>query len=407
GPVECVAVCPDGNRVITVCDKTSVRLHELNSGQELRRFPRTPSPILDVAFLDDASSLMLADVKQNVRIWPLDPRESERQPTAIQAIRRWHCSDSQLKGLVAYPIADDDLVVLSNQEAIEFWRVSTGERVQSVGPTDPGARDPHFTSDGKYLSVYNFNVDRGTVVDLWDWRESRLVHEWKKAANASIHPRLPYFAVTSYDGKFRVGSTTDWQLMDPPTAAVNVEIGVHAELALTFANHLPRLAATYLARGSVHVYDMDGLTPKLRFEIPTHPSSAEFPVFSPDDNYLVQTSLGDNSFDVYDAHTGRKLRSVPKVTRSVLGLNFSPDGKRLLAVGDDNRFRLWNTENWQLCYESPYANSPDDHVAWACFTADGESIVTVGATGMMTVHRAASQKTFDAGIKVLTTILQD
>ncbi|HEB93882.1 MAG TPA: TIR domain-containing protein, partial [Gammaproteobacteria bacterium] len=91
--------------------------------------------------------------------------------------------------------------------------------------------------------------------------------------------------------------------------------------------------------GTLHLWD--ATTGKLlrTLERPTGPVNAV--AYSPDGKTLLSGS-GDGTLRLWDATTGKLLRTLEGHTDSVRAVAFSPDGKTLLSGSDDSTLRLWD-----------------------------------------------------------------
>jgi WD40 repeat protein len=101
-------------------------------------------------------------------------------------------------------------------------------------------------------------------------------------------------------------------------------------------------------------------------------------VFSPDAHWLLLARVEGNSSPdpmVVDAKQQKFVDVLPGHHGSVLDMNFSPDGQRLVTACEDGLIRIWQVADWKLAATLTGHVGP---VHWADFSPDGKYIASAG-----------------------------
>jgi WD40 repeat protein len=72
GPVNSVAMLPDGWRALSASDDRTLRLWDLETGAELRRFEGHVGPVFSVAVLLDGRRAISGSWDNSLRLWDID-----------------------------------------------------------------------------------------------------------------------------------------------------------------------------------------------------------------------------------------------------------------------------------------------------------------------------------------------
>jgi WD40 repeat protein len=75
-----------------------------------------------------------------------------------------------------------------------------------------------------------------------------------------------------------------------------------------------------------------------------HGSGVTSVAFSPDGKRIVSTSL-DKTLKVWDAETGKEIRTLDEQTDGVWSVAYSPNGKRIVLGSMDKTIRIWELED--------------------------------------------------------------
>jgi WD40 repeat protein len=117
---------------------------------------------------------------------------------------------------------------------------------------------------------------------------------------------------------------------------------------------------------------------RLERELHGHESAVAQVVYSPDGRHLATAGYLDETARLWDVPSGKQLR-VFAGARPLLGLAFTPDGRRLAAIGPD-AVQMWDPETGHeaITLRPPIGKRPDDLAfnARLAFSPDGHYLVT-------------------------------
>jgi len=78
-------------------------------------------------------------------------------------------------------------------------------------------------------------------------------------------------------------------------------------------------------------------------------------VWSPDSSQIVSACPSSDTLQIHDANTGKTIVTYEKSDTAMFYIAWSPDGKSIAAVGEDNTVRVWKASNGQenITYKPP------------------------------------------------------
>jgi WD40 repeat protein len=111
--------------------------------------------------------------------------------------------------------------------------------------------------------------------------------------------------------------------------------------------------------------------------------------FSPDGAKIASAGCNDYSFRIWETESGKTLVNGAKAHKGfVVAIAFSPDGKKLLTSGRDMTVKLWDAESGKLL--KTYADLPSNAESLA-FSKDGKRFLA-GARNVVLLYDTTSGK---------------
>jgi WD40 repeat protein len=301
---------PDGKLLATETP-SHVRLLDAASGKELRRFPINFGPLQP---WEETASRGRVSFDQ-----------SQRYVTAFRYI-----FDEKKKGYIV------------NSERI-VWNLSTGQKVWAI---QGFSSSPVFTADGNHLAAADFTplrTEGGKKVEGYKVKVWNLATGKEIVSQKLVHSIFPLKLAFSADGKrLAVGGeeTSVWDLATGKKALANSN---SSSGLLAFTPDSQRLLIASMKgeqQEEVKILELAS-GKKLPSEIELFclrlKKSHLHTLLSPDGKWLVSTSPG--RVTLWEAATGKEVRSFGRFWRSYSPPTFSPDG-HWLAWSDDQTLKV-------------------------------------------------------------------
>jgi len=309
------------------------------------------------------------------------------------AARVWRVADGQL--LVTLPVNDGDsnqgvysrlspdgrqvLTVANDRNNkildAQIWDVATGKSIATLPGHSNLIGDAAFTPDSR--TVVTSDWDNKAII--WNSADGRSLGDLHGASNFAISPDGSRIASSEMYGP----TLTVWDITTKKSVAI-LQGHQRAQInSIAYSRDGSRIVSTSFDN-TARIWDAE--SGKLLFSLP-HGDAAMTADFSPD-GLVVVTASNDKNVRFWDAKTGKLLGAAVRMNEMVRGLEFSPDGSKIIAVCADGSGQLLNARShqrlaaftafWGFSYQ--YRNS-----FW--FSADGSRIVTSGPDGDANIWR--------------------
>jgi WD40 repeat protein len=361
--VTSVAFSPDSRFLLTGSDDATARVWDIASGRTIAVLPGHTGGINAALFSADGKTIVTASSDATARLW--------RSPGA-EASRTFAGGNLRSSSDARY-------VLTRALRALFVYDRSTGSSKRLRLPD--AIYDARISPDGRYVLA---SLDSLSGVLLWDVRTGRrrTFESDVTYATGCFSPDGRMIALGADDGSthlFRIGERTAFHVvrhpkLPPPKDEFDVDAPDSTIQSVAFSPTGDRLVTTSGDR-TARVWDVATGRPVSVFR--GHSDTVWDAVFSPDGSLVASTESIIGGARVWDARTGRRLLRLPRVT-SEQAPQFSPDGKRLIAI-EDKTVRVYDIPTGNVLLQT---RLPTSEIASAAFDRTGKFIVVGDATGV-------------------------
>jgi WD40 repeat protein len=355
-PVESLSFAPDGKTLATASYDKTLRLWDVETGEELYRIGQKRA-LTRIAFAPDGKTLASGDLAGKVGLWDVN-QGTERV--------RFQAHDERVTSL---EFTADGRTLLTGAESstVRLWDPATGKELPRKGDLPPADRFGTFAPDGETLALWG----RDCSIRLWDtvtWREKQPRDgHGDYLDGVAVAPDNKTLATASGDGirvwEAATGRQRHWLRPEEPGTCRGVALSPDGR---TIAGATGRLIQFW-----------DAGTGRALRSIPTDGSNFGV-AFSPDGQVVYSASL--STVQCWDLTTGETLRTFARRPDTMDRLRFptdltvSADGQRVLMFAADGQLRMWDTADGQLI---PVPDDLREVAAPIAFSRDGRTLAFV------------------------------
>jgi WD40 repeat protein/serine/threonine protein kinase len=281
--VRCVAISPDGKRLVSGSLDTKLKVWDADTGQVVLSFKAHILPAYCVAISPDGKRLVSGSQDKTLKVWDADKGQE-------LLILKGH---ADAVWCVAISPDGKRLVSGSQDKTLKVWNADTGQEVLTLkGHTLP-VTGVAISPDGKRI------VSGSDTLKVWD------ADKGQELLSLGGHLAPIWCVAISPDGKRLVTGSLDKTLK---------------------------------------VWDAD--TGQQLLTLKGHAAPVSCVAISPDGKRLVSGS-SDKTLKVWDADKGQELLSLEGHADAVRCAAISPDGKRVVSGSDDKTLKVWDAHKSQ------------------------------------------------------------
>ena len=354
---------PNGKTIATACVDRMVRLWDVNTGHEIRKFKGHSNEIYAVAFSPNGKTVATGSDDKTLRTWDV---ETGKQVL----IMRGH---TDYINQLIFSHDGKKIATASQDKTARIWDAKTGKEILQIKENSHSINSVVFSPDDKQIVM---GSDDKTV-RIWDTIHGRELSQFtghsQGVLSVTFSPDGLKLATASRDRTARI-----WDVVSRKEL---LQLSGHSNdvISVAFSPDGQKLA-TGSRDGTARVWD--ALTGKELVQFKGHLYIVGSVAFSPDGQKLLTTG-SDNTARIWEVATNREIVTFKGHSASITSLAVSHDGKKIFTGSFDKTARLWDiaTSQERLIFQGhtswirSVAFSPDDtKVA----TSSGNTLPTNG-----------------------------
>lgn len=350
--VKAVDYSQDGRLVLTGSGDSTVRVWDVTTGQEIRRFEGDMQDINSAVFSPDSGFVLTGSRNDHtVRLWDLASGEE---------VRRWgngNAGSFSLDGGRIFVFSEDNaqstMIDIETSEILhtilapQLWR-----RPESTG----------YSPDGTLYLDIPIDSDRMFIRRVADDAEILSLPISRLFQNFAFSPDNRYFVVNGDDNSVEVWDITTRERL-------HVLAGTLEVITLAFSPD-SRLLAAGTGERAVRVWDVASGHEVRQFN--GHTQSVRNVKFSGDSRYLLSGGF-DKVALLWDLRSTTPLEAFDTENFGFWYTHVSPDGQLLSAGREDGTVLVWNLHSNALLYQ---IQAGSESIWFADFTPDNRLLVT-------------------------------
>jgi WD40 repeat protein/tetratricopeptide (TPR) repeat protein len=372
GRVGPVSFSPDGERIVSGSNDTTIKIWDSATGAELMTLRGHGNWVGSIAFSPDGKRIISGSGDNTIKVW-------DAATGAELMTLRGH---GDWVGLIAISPDGKRIVSGSGDKTIKVWDAAIRAEAVTLGGHRDGVWSVAFSPDGKRI------VGTANRIAVWDATTGAEV--------MTLHDIWVEDALFSPDGKRIVSSGGDTiKVWDSATGAELMTFRGHGDWVSIAISPDGKRIVSGSEDKTIKVWD--SATGDELMTLRGHKECVKSVAFGPYGKRIVSAS-DDKTIKIWDAANGTELMTLRGHSGKVWSVAFSPDGKRIVSGSIDRTVKLWDAANGE---EVMTLRGHRNWVIPVAFSPDGKRIISGSGDNTIKVWDAAT------GAELMTFVVTD
>jgi len=356
--VNCVAISPDGKRIVSGSSDNTAKVWDADSGEEIMTLRGHQYDVLSASFSPDGKQIVSAGDYGEIKVWDASTGSE------VMALNR---HDGWISSVVFSPDGKQIVSAGYDDNTIKVWDAETGNELMTLRGHEGWVSSVAFSLDSRRI----VSSGRDNTIKVWDATTGSEVMTLRGAS----------YSVVSFspDGKFIIsGADKKIKILDSETGDELMTLRGHNGPieSVSFSPDDTKIVSGAMDN-TIRIWDVASGDELMTLR--GHEAIVTSVLFTPESRQIISGSW-DNTIRVWDVTIDRELTRFAGHKRFagykslVPSIAFSPDGKRIVSRSYDGKVKVWDvasaTEVMTLCKVS------NPSFSLVAFSPDGKHIVS-------------------------------
>jgi WD40 repeat protein len=361
GEITFITFNKSGTILATASVDRSVKVWDLESGEELLTLAGHGGTVNAVAFHPLGTYIATASSDQKVKFWDLGSGDEVRTISGHSD----HVVD------VAFSYDGNQIATTSRDGTAKLWETSTGEELITFRGHSGSVNAVAFSPAGDLLVTGGEDA----TARVWDLPSGEELIVLTGHKGPIFHIVFSPITGTPVATSSLDGTAKAWDIR-PEGSREWLTLSGHSEVVFDVAyNPDGNRLASASWDGSAIIWN--ALSGSKLLNLAGHSAEVTAVGFSPDGERLVSSSF-DGMLKLWDAFNGEELLSIDAHSGRIHDVVFDKEGARLASAGEDGQVKIWDVSSGMELLSWVSGSRLINRLA---FTHDGERIASAGKDG--------------------------